>query len=171
MSSRDMEVLAEAGRLVAAGEPFALATVVSVRRPASARRGDRAIVTADGALVGWVGGACSEPVVVREALRAVAEGTPRLVRIGPEGTAAGPGEDVVCGTRTPTERTTSYFVDLDRIDRLVRSSKALTIVYPLTSGYLEVMRFSLQGAAPAIDTMRAAVEQRAGPLPRRSRGQ
>jgi len=96
VTARDLEVLAEAGRLVAAGEPFALATVVSVRRPASARRGDRALVTADGALVGWVGGACSEPVVVREALRAVAEGTPRLVRIGPEGTAAGPGEDVVC---------------------------------------------------------------------------
>jgi xanthine dehydrogenase accessory factor len=90
------DVLREAARLAEAGEPFALATVVSVRRPASSRRGDRALVTADGALVGWVGGACSEPVVVREALRAVAEGTPRLVRIGPEGTHAGPGEDVVC---------------------------------------------------------------------------
>jgi len=94
--TRAQEVLVEAGRLAAQGEPFALATVVSVKRPASARRGDRALVTADGAIVGWVGGACSEPIVVREALRAVAEGTPRLVRIGPEGTAAGPGEDVVC---------------------------------------------------------------------------
>jgi xanthine dehydrogenase accessory factor len=90
------DVIREAARLAEAGEPFALATVVSVRRPASSRRGDRALVTADGAVVGWVGGACSEPVVVREALRAVAEGTPRLVRIGPEGTVAGPGEDVVC---------------------------------------------------------------------------
>jgi xanthine dehydrogenase accessory factor len=90
------DVLREAARLVDAGEPFALATVVNVRRPASSRRGDRALVTADGALLGWVGGACSEPVVVREALRAVAEGTPRLVRIGPEGTHAGAGEDVVC---------------------------------------------------------------------------
>lgn len=90
------DVLKEAARLEAAGEPFALATVVSVRRPASARRGDRGLVTADGGLVGWVGGACSEPIVVREALRAVAEGTARLVRIGPPGTHAGPGEDVVC---------------------------------------------------------------------------
>lgn len=86
-------VLHEAARLADAGEPFALATVVSVRPPASARRGDRGLVTADGALVGWVGGACSEPIVVREALRAVAEGTPRLVRIGPPGTPGGP--DVV----------------------------------------------------------------------------
>jgi xanthine dehydrogenase accessory factor len=88
------EVLTEAARLAAAGEPFALATVVSVQRPASARRGDRGLVTADGALVGWVGGACSEPIVVREALRAVAEGSPRLVRIGPPGTAG--AADVVC---------------------------------------------------------------------------
>jgi len=90
------DVLTEAARLAEAGEPFALATVVNVVRPASARRGDRGLVTADGTLVGWVGGACSEPIVVREALRAVAEGTPRLVRIGPAGTHAGPGEDVVC---------------------------------------------------------------------------
>jgi xanthine dehydrogenase accessory factor len=90
------DVLRQAARLAEAGEPFALATVVNVRRPASSRRGDRALVTADGALVGWVGGACSEPVVVREALRAVAEGTPRLVRIGPPGTGSAGGEDVVC---------------------------------------------------------------------------
>jgi xanthine dehydrogenase accessory factor len=90
------DVLVEAARLAEAGESFALATVVNVRRPASSRRGDRALVTADGALVGWVGGACSEPVVVREALRAVAEGTPRLVRIGPPGTGTSGGEDVVC---------------------------------------------------------------------------
>jgi len=90
------EVLREAARLAEAGELFALATVVNVRRPASARRGDRGLVTADGALVGWVGGACSEPIVVREALRAVAERTARLVRIGPPGTHAGPGEEIVC---------------------------------------------------------------------------
>ena len=70
-------VLVEAGRLAAEGRPFVLATVASVRRPASARIGDRGIVTADGRLVGWVGGACSEPAVVREALRALAEGTTR----------------------------------------------------------------------------------------------
>jgi xanthine dehydrogenase accessory factor len=90
------DVLVEAARLAQAGEPFAIATVVNVRRPASARRGDRGLVTADGGLLGWVGGACSEPVVVREALRALADGEPRLVRIGPPGTEGEAGEDVVC---------------------------------------------------------------------------
>jgi xanthine dehydrogenase accessory factor len=82
------EVLIAAGKLAAEGAPFALATVVDVRPPASARRGDRGLVGADGRLSGWVGGACSEPVVVRESLLALADGQPRLVRIGPPGRAA-----------------------------------------------------------------------------------
>jgi xanthine dehydrogenase accessory factor len=73
------------------GRPYALATVVRVDPPVSARVGDKAVVTAEGVLSGWVGGACSEPIVIREALAALAEGHPRLVRITPAemaGTAA-----------------------------------------------------------------------------------
>ena len=88
-------MLVEAGRLAADGKPYALATVVRVVRPASTRRGDRALVTPDGTLAGWVGGACSEPIVVREALRALADGEPRLVHIGPAGSGAGAPDDVV----------------------------------------------------------------------------
>jgi xanthine dehydrogenase accessory factor len=89
------EVLVEAGRLASEGRPYALATVVRVVRPASTRRGDRALVTPDGTLAGWVGGACSEPIVVREALRSLADGEPRLVHIGPAGSGAGAPDDVV----------------------------------------------------------------------------
>ena len=90
------DVLVRAGRLAAEGVPFVLATVVSVQRPASARRGDRGLVTSEGELFGWVGGACSEPIVVREALRALADGEARLVRIGPPGrAAAGAAPDAV----------------------------------------------------------------------------
>jgi xanthine dehydrogenase accessory factor len=71
------------------GRPYALATVVRVDPPVSARVGDKAVVTTDGALSGWVGGACSEPIVIREALAALAEGRPRLVRITPSEMAAG----------------------------------------------------------------------------------
>lgn len=81
------EVLVEAGRRTAEGKAFALATVVAVRPPASTRSGDKGLITAEGALLGWVGGACSEPIVVREALRALADGRPRLVRITPPGLA------------------------------------------------------------------------------------
>jgi xanthine dehydrogenase accessory factor len=76
-----MNVLAEAGRLAAEGTPFALATVVNVERPASARRGDHAVITPDGVLRGWVGGACTESTVVREALAALADGEARVTRV------------------------------------------------------------------------------------------
>jgi xanthine dehydrogenase accessory factor len=84
-----VNVLAEAGRLAAAGEPFVLATVVGVEPPTSTRRGDHALVTPDGSLRGWIGGACSEPTVVREALAALADGEARLVRV--EGGCASEG--------------------------------------------------------------------------------
>ena len=63
------------------GTPCALATVVRCEPPTSARPGDKAVITADGRLRGWIGGSCSEPVVRREALRALAEGTPQLIKI------------------------------------------------------------------------------------------
>jgi xanthine dehydrogenase accessory factor len=68
--------------------PYATATVVRVDPPVSSRVGDKAVVTGDGRLEGWVGGACAEPIVVREALAALAEGRPRLVRITPAELAA-----------------------------------------------------------------------------------
>ena len=65
----------------ASGVPCALATVVRVEAPTSARPGDKAVITADGKLRGWIGGSCSEPTVRREALRALADGTPQLIHI------------------------------------------------------------------------------------------
>ena len=93
MTSEDVLVLA--GRLVAEGKPFVLATVVNVVRPASTRRGDRALVTPDGALTGWVGGACSEPTVAREALSALADGEARVVRMEGECASGGVVEVLV----------------------------------------------------------------------------
>jgi len=87
--SSPRDVLVEAGRLAAEREPFAFATVVRVERPTSAREGNHALVTAEGTLVGWIGGACSEPTVVHEALGAIVDGKPRLVTI--EGSCASEG--------------------------------------------------------------------------------
>ena len=65
------------------GTPCVLATVVRTEPPTSARPGDKAVITADGRLRGWIGGSCSEPIVRREALRALSEGASQLVRIVP----------------------------------------------------------------------------------------
>lgn len=69
--------------LRADGEPFVTATVVRCQPPTSGKPGDKAIVHADGKLSGWIGGGCAQPVVVKEALKALADGRPRLVRISP----------------------------------------------------------------------------------------
>jgi xanthine dehydrogenase accessory factor len=105
------DVLVEAGRLADTGQPFVLATVVSVRRPASARRGDRALVLADGKLVGWVGGACSEPAVIREALRALEDGESRLLRICPPGGSAGGDDVVVAESACASEGTVEVLIE------------------------------------------------------------
>jgi len=77
--------IASLGRqLTARREPFAVATVVWRRAPNSGKLGRRAIVTAAGRLEGWIGGACSKSTVVREGLRAIDEGSPRLVCLGLE---------------------------------------------------------------------------------------
>src|SRR5580700_5824329 len=69
-----MDVLEEMGELTRRGQAFALATVVWRQPPSSSQPGARAVITADGELRGWIGGACAEPVVIREAQRVIAEG-------------------------------------------------------------------------------------------------
>jgi len=75
-------VLAEASELARDGEPFALATVVWRQGPSSSRQGSRAIITAGGDLRGWIGGACAEPTVIREARQVISSGQPRLLLLG-----------------------------------------------------------------------------------------
>src|SRR5438309_10291163 len=79
------DLLALAADLRRRGEPFALATVVRCEAPTSAKPGAKALIRADGTVSGWVGGACSEPVVVREALEALRDGRPRLIGLYGEG--------------------------------------------------------------------------------------
>ena len=75
-------VLEEMGELTRRGETFALATVVWRQGPSSSQSGSRAIITAEGELHGWIGGACAEPVVIREAQRVMAAGTAKLLLLG-----------------------------------------------------------------------------------------
>jgi xanthine dehydrogenase accessory factor len=62
-------------------EPYALITVVRAVAPTSAYLGAQAIVLADGALHGWIGGGCAKDVVIAAARQAIVNGTPKLVRI------------------------------------------------------------------------------------------
>jgi xanthine dehydrogenase accessory factor len=89
--------LNKAAELLAKGEPFVTATVVRFQAPISGKPGDKAIIFADGKMWGWIGGGCAQPVVIKEALKALADGQPRLVRISP---AAAPEDGIVDYTMT-----------------------------------------------------------------------
>jgi xanthine dehydrogenase accessory factor len=90
------EVLELANDLSRRGEPFVLATVVWRRAPSSGKTGSTAVVTPDRRVRGWLGGACAEPTVIREALRMIEEGRSGLLFLGsPEELAGQPREGVV----------------------------------------------------------------------------
>jgi xanthine dehydrogenase accessory factor len=75
-------VLQRASELAGSGQSFALATVVWRQGPSSSQQGSRAIITTGGEFYGWIGGACAQPTVVREARQVITEGTPRLLLLG-----------------------------------------------------------------------------------------
>jgi xanthine dehydrogenase accessory factor len=79
---QDWDVIELAAELSRRGELFALATVVWRQGPSSGQPGSRALITATGQLHGWIGGACAEPVVLREAQRVIASGEPKLLLLG-----------------------------------------------------------------------------------------
>lgn len=83
MSSHAMDVLGTAQRLHQQDRPYALVTVLRVQPPASARPGDKAVVTADGIAEGWIGGGCAQPAVLRTVRQALADGRARMIRIAP----------------------------------------------------------------------------------------
>jgi len=89
------EILRFASELSQRGEPFVLATVVWRRSPSSGKAGATALITGEGRVHGWLGGACAEPTVVREARRALEEGSPRLLFLGPPEELAGHERDGV----------------------------------------------------------------------------
>ena len=76
------DILELASTLMRRGEPFVLATVVWSRAPSSGKAGSTALITEGGKIHGWLGGACAEPIVIREGLRAIGEGTPRVLFLG-----------------------------------------------------------------------------------------
>jgi xanthine dehydrogenase accessory factor len=83
------EFLSKAQELWSVESPFAVAIVVSYEPPVSGKPGDKAIIQPDGSVWGWVGGGCVQPLIIREAVKAIEEKTPRIVRISPSDASGG----------------------------------------------------------------------------------
>ena len=79
-----MDIQDQCNDLRAREEPFVLATVVAYKSPQSAKPGSKAIIKRDGTMLGWIGGGCVQPIVLRAAKHALQTGTPRLLTISPD---------------------------------------------------------------------------------------
>ncbi|MBA2441946.1 MAG: XdhC family protein [Rubrobacter sp.] len=109
-STRRTDSLRRASELAAQERPFAVVTVVRTEPSTSASTGERAVVLPDGSVEGWVGGGCILPTARREALAALEEGEPRLVRVTPDTGAAQPGVRLARMTCT-SEGTVDLYVE------------------------------------------------------------
>lgn len=78
------DFFAKAHELVQKGIPFVTATVVWAEKPSSGKPGDKAIITIDGMMHGWIGGSCAQPTVIKEALKALEADESKLIRLSTE---------------------------------------------------------------------------------------
>lgn len=82
MSTTD-EIANLTEKLTAQGEPYVVATVVRTLAAVAAKPGAKAILTADGRMVGWVGGGCALGAVKRAAKECLQDGEARLISVMP----------------------------------------------------------------------------------------
>jgi xanthine dehydrogenase accessory factor len=117
MTDRPEDIIDCMARMKGDGQPFALATVVRTEDATAAKAGAKAVVRADGAVTGWVGGGCTLGAVRKAAARALADGQARLVRVRPNAAEAAeaaareaPGVELH-GSRCPSGGTIEVFVE------------------------------------------------------------
>jgi len=71
--------------LASENKPLALAIVVQTAHSTSGKAGDKALVSAEGIVEGWIGGGCAQPAVVEAARTVLDSAQPCLIRVGPKG--------------------------------------------------------------------------------------
>lgn len=95
-------------------QPYVMATVVRTEDSTAGRPGDKAIIRADGTVVGWVGGGCALAAVKKAAAVALQDGRPRLIIVKPKDMLAGekPARGVEFhASGCPSRGTTEVFID------------------------------------------------------------
>lgn len=67
------------------GKPLVLATVIQAISPTSGKPGDKALVSAEAIIEGWIGGGCAQPAVIEAARNSLETGESSVIRVGPKG--------------------------------------------------------------------------------------
>ncbi len=95
-----------------AEEPYALVTVIRSLKPTSVRAGAKAIVSPDGRMTGFVGGQCTQSLVISQARECLANNESRVVLITSDPEQAAPREGVVVLPMTcHSEGTVELFIE------------------------------------------------------------
>jgi xanthine dehydrogenase accessory factor len=143
----------------AAGEPFALATVVRTVAATAAKAGAKAVILPDGTISeGWIGGGCARAAVLKAAKDALADGKSRLVSVQPpdvlEGGGHKPGEEQQ-GVRfaknmCPSQGTMDIFVEpvLPRPQIVICGSSPVAVA---TADLAKRTGFAVTVCAPAAE--------------------
>src|SRR5262249_43397366 len=156
---RATDVLGNIATLKAAGEPFALATVVRTVAATAAKAGAKAVILPDGTISeGWIGGGCGRGAVLKGAKDALADGRSRLVTVQPlealdeQGRTAGEEQGGVRFARNmcPSRGTMDIFVEpvLPRPQIMVCGSSPIAVA--LADLAMQI-GFSLTVCAPAAE--------------------
>ena len=111
--NKPVDVLDEMKTLKASGEPFAIATVVRTVALTAAKAGAKALIRADGSVIGWIGGGCTLTAVRKAAARALLDGKARLIRVRPKDYAAPEGAPGIedYASSCPSGGTVEVFVE------------------------------------------------------------
>lgn len=143
------EWITQAARMQSADQPFALVTVLSAQAPTSGKAGDKAVVTPDGQIHGWIGGGCAQPAVIKTVRRALLDGQPRKIRIAPSDESAERdlGDVLEFGMACHSGGTLELFIDP------VMPSATLTVVGDSPVAH------ALVGLAPRVGLRVAVVAQ------------
>jgi xanthine dehydrogenase accessory factor len=156
---RERDILDLISTRRAAGQPFALATVVRTVAATAAKAGAKAVILPDGTMSeGWIGGGCARAAVLKAAREAMADGKPRLVSVQPpdalqdQGVAAGEERAGVRFVKNmcPSQGTMDVFVEpvLPRPQLLVCGASPAAVAVADLGRRLD---FTVTVCAPAAD--------------------
>lgn len=79
--SSDTGLIEEAHKLVKASQPFAWVTIIGQEGSSARHLGSSMLVTLEGNVVGTVGGAIAELQLIEQAIQAIKDGKPRMIKI------------------------------------------------------------------------------------------
>jgi xanthine dehydrogenase accessory factor len=141
----------------AAGEPFAVATVVRTVAATAAKAGAKAVILPDGTISeGWIGGGCARAAVLKAAKDALADGKSRLVSVQPpealDQQGHNPGEEHggvrFAKNMCPSQGTMDIFVEpvLPRSQIIICGSSPVAVA---VADFAKRAGFSVTASAPA----------------------